>query len=576
MSLLDLRDQNLPSLDSSLIPADAEFLFLSLNQFVTLPSLRPFPKLWVIDLRGNLLIDLSFLACFAALGYLDLRDNFLTFDELRSIRHIYIEHLRIDGNEFTKFTDAYPLTLTAILERVWIIDGQFISDFIRAQARAFSRTLAFGETVLSCRRFPTAVGPHTGASQAAAAFLGSVRETGEIVSPGAVILKTNDLLPQINRLRQLMGKFTVELPHCNFVCHLGLALGILAMEWINEPIGAIPEVVCPGFWVAYGDEIEKLEPYERMLLLLKIGDVARPQSEMDRELWDCLGIVRFLQTGDIPMRGTSQRLLISAFLERCNVVPHNVDRSFYLKIREYGNFAQRDMDIEQIHAEILGPLSAGTENGPCKNEKVAVVHPVTEEWVTATCLFCRNGRVFTKADGEVIQIPLAGLFCDNGKWREAKRRREKPHSRILDDWDGMSQGHFPTIPEPAQSDTRLLLRRSRRLLSKSMFIDRTVRPVEPFRGIVEPVKPVHVTLRRSVPTRKPTQFIQDVVNVTLGPEIGHGKRTRKFNVRVQNALTGRSQYQWVGEEEVSQEDVEMLVKMYRNHIEAKVTVIPGL
>jgi hypothetical protein len=51
---------------------------------------------------------------------------------------------------------------------------------------------------------------------------------------------------------------------------------------------------------------------------------------------------------------------------------------------------------------------------------------------------------------------------------------------------------------------------------------------------------------------------------------------RKFNVRVENLLTRRSQYLWIHEDEVAEEDVARLVEMYRSHIEKKFTVISGL
>jgi hypothetical protein len=51
---------------------------------------------------------------------------------------------------------------------------------------------------------------------------------------------------------------------------------------------------------------------------------------------------------------------------------------------------------------------------------------------------------------------------------------------------------------------------------------------------------------------------------------------RRFNVRVENALTHKSQYLWINEDKISQEDVAKLVEMYRRHIEEKLTINPGL
>jgi hypothetical protein len=88
-------------------------------------------------------------------------------------------------------------------------------------------------------------------------------------------------------------------------------------------------------------------------------------------------------------------------------------------------------------------------------------------------------------------------------------------------------------------------------MNTSKFIDRTVRPVDTFRGIGKPVNPPRVTVPITVPTRKPNQFIQDIVNVTMGPDIGYGHRVRRFNLGVENALTHKSRYLWINEDDIS-------------------------
>jgi hypothetical protein len=240
--MIDLGDQGLAALDSIDVPTDIVELSLSHNKLTTLPDsfFRRRPKIWRLDFWFNLLTDVSFLKCYGSLGYLDLRKSSLAFDELLDIGHIYIAHLRLEGNVFTKYTNTYPLTLPVILDRVWVIDGQFISDFIRKQARAFRETLAFGETVLRCRRNHTTLSPQTGVSQAANHFLA-------------------------------------------------------------------------------GDSI-KLQ----RLLLLRIVDVARPAGDVKDGLWRALGAGRFIETGEIPLRGSTPRLLLCAFLER---VPDHKCRS---------------------------------------------------------------------------------------------------------------------------------------------------------------------------------------------------------------------------------------------------------
>jgi Leucine-rich repeat (LRR) protein len=157
MKVVDLSARGLFEFDPSLITTDTVELRIPDNQLTCLPSetFKGKSKIWSLDFSRNFISNLSCLKHFGALGYLDLRNNCLAFDELLDIEHIYIAHLRIDANPFSKLTEVHPLTLPALLKRVWIIDGQFISDFVRKQARSFRETIPFGETVLACRRIQT-------------------------------------------------------------------------------------------------------------------------------------------------------------------------------------------------------------------------------------------------------------------------------------------------------------------------------------------------------------------------------------------------------------------------------------
>jgi hypothetical protein len=142
-------------------------------------------------------------------------------------------------------------------------------------------------------------------------------------------------------------------------------------------------------------------------------------------------------------------------------------------------------------------------------------------------------RVVTRAHGELFQLPLAGLFWDaRGRWREARKASTPPRPRASSSQQTTfvtvsearpqrerSKPQFPAmLPEPARSDTTILLQTGIQLMNTSKFIDRTVRPVDTFRGIGKPVNPPRVTVPKTAPTRKPNQFIQDVVNVIMGPD----------------------------------------------------------
>jgi hypothetical protein len=289
------------------------------------------------------------------------------------------------------------------------------------------------------------------------------------------------------------------------------------------------------------------------------------------------------------------RLLISAFLERSpDKTEDAADRFFYLKIREHGRFTQCSTSLEEIHHEIIAPIPIIVPNWPAKGSKVIVRHPATDEWVTAVCVVYKNGRVFAQFGNDQIHIPQIGLFWDGKAWREVRKRNDpvrirpvSPFAEVrLSEAESFSgellkfsqrnvKSHFPALAELAQSDTRSLLQSGIQLMTTSKFIDRTMRAPSTFHGISEPAPRPRTAIVRTPPTRRPNQFIQDVVNVVWGPE-GNARRLRKFNVRVENLLTHKSQYVWIVEDEIAPEDVARLIEMYRQHIGTRMTVIPGL
>jgi hypothetical protein len=601
MAVVDLSGQGLFEFDASLITPDTTEVRIPDNQLTSLPpqTFKGRSHIWILDFNGNFLADLSYLKCFGALGYLDLRNNCLAFDELLDITHVYVAHVRLDGNPFSKLIEDQPLTLPALLDRAWIIDGEFISDYTRRLAKSFRETIAFGETILACRRIQTTISPLTGVSQVAMTFLSGdtvqFGRVGEVISSAGVLLKSLDRQPQIERLRHLAMIWPPKVGEGGFVDYFGLALGILSAEWMNGQMDLIPRMICHDYWVWSCEGMQRLEPYERLLVLLKIVEMARPTTEVEKGLWRALDADKFLQTGEVPMHGATPRLLISAFVERIHERPADtVDRLFYLKLREHARFTTTLASLDEIYTEIVAPLPVVAPNWPLKGAEVLVRHPVTDHWVSAVCLSCKKGRVVTQAGTDVVQIPLIGMFWDGKVWREARRLSEAPRRRPLSelgmvnsDEESMSTSslrsssqasgeRFPTMPEPEKSDTRALLHTGIRLLGTSQFIDRGSAPPPVFRGIVGPLAPPHTAIVRAAPRRRPTQYIQDVVNVTWGADIGYGRKLRKFNVRVENTLTRRSQYQWVTEDQIAPEDVERLTALYRKHIESKLTIIPGL
>jgi hypothetical protein len=191
--------------------------------------------------------------------------------------------------------------------------------------------------------------------------------------------------------------------------------------------------------------------------------------------------------GNKPLHGAVPRLLISAFLERApDRADETAGRLFYLKIREHSGLSKCTTLIEEIYKEIVAPIPIITRNSPGKGDSVFVRHPTTDEWITAVCLGSKRGRVFTKVDDELIQVPLAGIFWDGKAWREAQQRNEAPrrrassqlmtagliHPELMRHSAQSPKPQFPTIAEQARSDTRALLQTGKQLLSSSKFIDR--------------------------------------------------------------------------------------------------------
>ena len=65
-----------------------------------------------------------------------------------------------------------------------------------------------------------------------------------------------------------------------------------------------------------------------------------------------------------------------------------------------------------------------------------------------------------------------------------------------------------------------------------------------------------------------------MINVTLGHEVGFGRRIRKFHVRVLNTQTNKRSYIWLNEDEIPNEDSRRLIDLYKKQIQSKMIIIP--
>jgi hypothetical protein len=75
------------------------------------------------------------------------------------------------------------------------------------------------------------------------------------------------------------------LPDGTFLDYFAVALGILSMEWMKQPMDTIPHVFYHNCRVLKCGEMVNLEQYERLFVLLLVSDRSRPQTDIEQELW---------------------------------------------------------------------------------------------------------------------------------------------------------------------------------------------------------------------------------------------------------------------------------------------------
>lgn len=655
--VVDMSGKELTEITAEQIPFEAETILLNNNKFKTInPEVFHFrPNVWNIDLSYNNLKDLMFIKGYKSLGTLNLSYNDLQLDDLITIAHIYTLHIRIQSNGMQKYIFDKPLILPALLDRVWIIDGVFISDFMKKQAKIFKESIEYGEAIKYSRKEQQTFLLNTGAHQAANFIIAGSSfqfdEPGDFMNSKGILIQSNNDLPQINRLKHLSKEFPLHLEKGSFIDYFALALGIVSYMWLEIPIGDVPRLLSRGYWGSVSEEVEKYENYEQMILLLNIALTISPENMIQHELFEGSGILKFLQSGEIPLVGSTSRLILGAILSRSEEdTSVLIDVKTYQKFRKTCDFAppSDEINLEEIHKEVIAPLPKyDLVKLPKKGDTVAVRHPITDKWSQSKIISIKNGRVYTKTeaisgiDQTIVQIPAMKVFYDghNSVWREAKPTVDNMNTRsqseltqtfvtfvepprsksrtikqlastnpmvlidplVLTDAPSQNEStecsqepsetgseYEPTIkkrtvelPPPAiksvmPKDPQFLLKTAKNMLSTSKFIDRKKSTNDTFRGIGDPVKPSRVAVAKSTPTRQPNQFVQDVVNIIFGPDIGYGKKLRKFHVRVENQLTHRSSYAWIAEDEIPIEDVQRLLDLYRRHIEARYTIIPGL
>lgn len=105
-------------------------LYADNNRLTSADSVVQLHTLWRIDLSGNRLRNISALAAFRALGFLNLERNCLDFKQVATLRGMHIIDLRLVGNaELGDSTqpDEYRTKVVALLPTLWTLDGHYIS-----------------------------------------------------------------------------------------------------------------------------------------------------------------------------------------------------------------------------------------------------------------------------------------------------------------------------------------------------------------------------------------------------------------------------------------------------------------
>ena len=466
------------------------------------------------------------------------------------------------------------------------------------------------------------------------------KKESSLVSANGVLLMSNDNEMQISRLEFLLNHFQVSLPPGDFTDYFGLAAGLLSFFWLNSPVDLIPRIVCGNYWLSVIKDIEKMEQFQLLLLLKKISDVIKPENDVQAALWEKINLQNFIETGKIPILGHSSRLILQAFIERSPDLSTTADRILYLKLRNSAKFEDMSADLNTIYNEIIAPLPEVAREHPEKGDNLVLRHPFGDIWADGTVVSYQNGRVITKLEDFVVHLPILSVFWDGRSgWREAmpmidplpneeesddelEDKTETPGGTRIHKTTPIDIGNHRTIHVRSKSEikqvehdksykigifdpTATLRKASPFSHHCSRYGNRTsmstgfsstfnysspsqsVTPTFVTDGFFQrnelptayihmPQKPFRRPVVRAPPRRAPNLYIQDVVNITFGVEIGGGKRLRKFNVRMENPLTKKAQYKWISEDEIPPADARRLTELFQKHIESKMTIIPGI
>lgn len=578
MKTFDFRGHSPQDISESDIPEDAERVILANNQIETLPInfFSRKKQITEIDLSRNKLISTEYVQVFRCLNVLDLRFNNLKVEDLYHLRFTTICHLKLYGNPFQSDPDYNPLIVPAIVSKAWIIDGTFVSDYIRKMASDLRTSKSFYEIVRPVKYNEK----NLEKTVAEKKIFDSVSNIDFNLQPQRQFMQsamtplfaTTDL-PQTERLRYLYERNEISLPEGKFTDYFGLVLGLLCYQWLGEPIEIIPSFLCSDYWKNVSSYVNECENWEHLLIIMKIMNIIQFNQKFEQDLFESLQIKRYLASGKPPLPGSTPRLVLTSFIARSvslglAQISQLDDLKIYFKFRKNCGFTANETDLESIHKEFFAQFELPSGPIPFEGDKVSVAHPLTGEWVEGVAISVNGGRIFVQLGDIIIQMPVLSVFWDGrGLWKEGLINRAK----ITDDQRPTEISHntFEVPPlkatKVAPSNRTAYLNIGREAMRTSKFIDRSIKANVTFRGIVDP--PFHrpKTSRKKAVISQ-TQVVDGVVNIVKGSQISDGRYLRRFLVRFINELTKKTSYVWINEEDIQECDVEKLIDLYRKHI----------
>lgn len=136
--VLDMRRARLETLHGFDLCTSVVVLLASHNQLPSLDGVGGCRQLWRLDVSHNKLTSLEGLSSFAALGCVNVEHNNLTWGALQPLARVNVIQLELrEGNPrlAAGLTELqYRACVITLLPRLWVLDGQFITEEERARA----------------------------------------------------------------------------------------------------------------------------------------------------------------------------------------------------------------------------------------------------------------------------------------------------------------------------------------------------------------------------------------------------------------------------------------------------------